>query len=578
MAKIKEVNKYLIFILLLIFCVFEYGIEKICGFTIYPDEFGYWASAARAVGYDWAEVASLGSYYSFGYSLVLTPLLKLFPDGVSAYRAAIAVNFLFMCIGQALLMDVIKRCFSQITVSRKILIAGIAVLYPPLIFFSQMTLAESFLFLLFVLCTWLFIRLLSDPRIITVVMLAAVLVYMYAVHMRTIGIVIACMITLFLWGMSRSGGRRLLLVFSGIMIITGAAFLAVKGNVISQVFTHTDAAELAINGYGSQWGKFRRAFCGKGIPFLLIGLMGKAFYLEAASFGTFFFALVWAVRETFFLFIHIKRKETCQLHDLMGCFFFLSVMGELLISTIYMYDSQAVDCLIYGRYNDFLIPMLMVFGIGAMYQSRYLFRKVLLHCAISGMMIPFLIFYINNRHMEGIRGYFAAGISYLLDEECFIPSQFLWKAWLLGCIFAILMALAVWLGRRFRNTDWALIGMIVIEILLGNRLSAQYTYRVNEVLFSDLMITETIEKEDGQGEVVYLNENQSPYIDFQQMQLGDRSIKVITEEDIDDLLFEGRFLIVDRHSRFQEGLKKKYDRQIVTSTFALYYNKSLLEE
>ena len=75
-----KADKHLLFIIFILLGIYQYGIGKICGFTMVPDEFGYWASAAENVGYDWSEVASLGSYYSFGYSFVLTPILWAFRD------------------------------------------------------------------------------------------------------------------------------------------------------------------------------------------------------------------------------------------------------------------------------------------------------------------------------------------------------------------------------------------------------------------------------------------------------------------------------------------------------------------
>ena len=82
----------LLFCIVLLTCVLMYGIGRIYGFIIYPDEFGYWASAARVLGYDWSKIASLGSYYSYGYSILLIPILFLFHNPVAAYRAAIVVN------------------------------------------------------------------------------------------------------------------------------------------------------------------------------------------------------------------------------------------------------------------------------------------------------------------------------------------------------------------------------------------------------------------------------------------------------------------------------------------------------
>ena len=58
----------------------------------YPDEFGYWASAANWIGYDWSGLTALNSYYSFGYSLLLVPVLKICSGAVMAYRTAVALN------------------------------------------------------------------------------------------------------------------------------------------------------------------------------------------------------------------------------------------------------------------------------------------------------------------------------------------------------------------------------------------------------------------------------------------------------------------------------------------------------
>ena len=52
-----------------------YGIFAIIGFSAFPDEFGYWSVAAAILGYDWSSITGLGPYYSYGYSVLLTPIL-----------------------------------------------------------------------------------------------------------------------------------------------------------------------------------------------------------------------------------------------------------------------------------------------------------------------------------------------------------------------------------------------------------------------------------------------------------------------------------------------------------------------
>ena len=76
-------NRYAVFFMLLLFCFFQFSIRKIYGFSIFPDEFSYWAYAAEAAGCDWSEVISLGSFYSYGYSILLLPIFMLCKDPIT---------------------------------------------------------------------------------------------------------------------------------------------------------------------------------------------------------------------------------------------------------------------------------------------------------------------------------------------------------------------------------------------------------------------------------------------------------------------------------------------------------------
>ena len=574
MPKIKKVNEYLVLIFLLLFCVFQYGIEKICGFTLYPDEFGYWASAADVVGYDWSEVASLGSYYSFGYSFILIPILKIFHGGVVAYRIAIAVNMCFMCIGMFLLLGLLKRIFPNISNTKRIFISGIAVMYPPWIFYMQMTLAESLLMMLYILICWLIVCLIQKPSVVTVIALAVTLIYIYAVHMRTVGIIIACLIMLIAWGLSNPSIRKQLLVFLVVLLIACFVVCVIKKNVILRVFSYADAETLSINDYGSQWSKIRRVLSLSGLIQLLIAIMGKVFYLGLASFGTFYWFLGWSVKETVWLVIKLWKKKECYIQNFLALFLLLSVIGEILISSIYMYGSVKVDCLLYGRYNEFLIPVVMVFGIAAMYRSKFLLRGWVQQGVLSGLMIPALLFYIEKNQMSGIRGYFVTGIGYLLDEANFEPTDFLIKALLLGWLFMAITAFSIWISKRIRGAAWGLGAVIALEILLGLRVSHNYTYQVNEKIYPDLIIAETIlEKGNEQDEIVYLNENTYAFVSFQQMQLPERSIRVAKEEQVENIEKMGRFLIVESDSEYIDLLKERYNRLVISTTFYLFYNE-----
>jgi len=581
MQRIKREYLYGFFVILIIICIFQYGIQKICGFTMYPDEFGYWASAAGAVGYDWTEVASLGSYYSFGYSALLTPLLKLFGDGVSVYRAAVAVNMALMCSGVLLLGSIVKILFPEMDDRIRVMAGGAAALYPAWIFYMQMTLAEALLTFLFAAAFRLFLGFAQKPGIGKGLALALVLAYMYCVHMRAIAIVIACFFTLMLLGLANPGMRRQAAAVIGAVVLAGLAVVMAKKNVILSVFSMADPETLAVNGFASQAWKIREILSPGGIWILLKEILGKVFYLGIASFGIFYWAIWWCISEAACLAGRKpgrrkskNRTGTGGVRQWAALFLLLSAAGEILVCSIYMHGSAQVDCLIYGRYNEFLMPVVIAAGIPAMLEGRDIMKKTLAFIAATGLMIPLILSVIEAEGMEGIRGYFVVGLSPLIREENFDVHAFFRDAWIFG---ALLMGLTVGIIRLIKkkeNRAWLIGILIAAEVILGLRASTHYTYKVNQIGFENLRIAEKILEDGWEGmRVVYLDEGAPEFIDFQQMQLMDVPVSVI-EGDVEtqkDRL--GDFLIADSGTAQGKALGRLYDRYVRTSTFVLYYNQ-----
>ena len=81
--KIKK-QKNLILYLLFSFIIFLFRIWYIREsnvLAIRNDEYGYWTHAALFSGHDWSDVfAGHMNWYSYGYSLILTPLFWISHD------------------------------------------------------------------------------------------------------------------------------------------------------------------------------------------------------------------------------------------------------------------------------------------------------------------------------------------------------------------------------------------------------------------------------------------------------------------------------------------------------------------
>ena len=576
-----KINIYLIFIILIIFGIFQYGINKILGFTLVPDEFGYWSSAAKAVGYDWSAVASLGSYYSFGYSFILVPVLKIFQDGVAAYRAAITINMLLMCAAVFLMLGIIKKIFPETDEIKRILVSGIAVLYPSWIFYMQMTMTEALLIFLFVLTAYLFISLVQKIQIATALMLALSLVYLYCVHMRTVGILIACAITLALWMLMERPKLKKVLVFWGALFLFGALAVWLKQNTITEVFSNAEAEVLNGNDYGGQWGKIQQIFTIQGSLQFIKETAAKIFYLGLASFGVFYWGIGFTVKESFSLIRKSIKRKKGSVTEWTALFLLLSAVGEILISSIYMYQSKAIDALIYGRYDEFVVPVFLLIGLIEMSKSRRLFRITAVFGGVSGMLVPMLLNMIKQGNMEGLRGYMIPGVSYLLQEDKLNVSLFFRNTWMLAFGMMLMTAFLVWLSRKKRSTVWILAGILVIEIFAGLQISHHYIYPVNDSNFMDICIAEEIEnKIVPESRVAYLDENKPEYIDFIQMQLGKTSIEIISEEEL--IMEDGRitwpeydeklFLIAYFDTQYVDELDKLFNKCVKANTFYLYYN------
>ena len=570
---IRNINLQSLLIVLIIICIFEYGIQKICGFTMYPDEFGYWASAASVIGYDWSETASLGSYYSFGYSLILVPILTIISDGVMAYRAAIFINMLLMCIGVFFFGKIIEKIFPETTTGIKILVSGAAVLYPSWIFYMQMTMTEAVLMFVFSLDIYLFYRFMEKQKASTAIVLAASLIFGYCVHMRTVGVVIAGVLVCLCRLISKKGNKKTFFIWFGVLVLLFGITLHLKNRTAATVFSFAEEDTLAVNDYGSQWAKLVGILTLTGMKKFVCGIVGKLYYLGMASFGTFYWAFAWCIKESMQLIRQMVKKENVQPRQWLALFLFLAVTGQVLISSIYMYDADVIDCLVYGRYNELLVPVMMLIGIVIMSKTRFLIRMTMLMGASLGSITALLLHVIDQENMSGIRGYHVAGISYLLQGSNQDVSVYFWRTWLLGFGLILLVCAVVWLGSRRASTWWLYAGILVIEIAAGLQISDHYTYQVNYTNYDNLMIAEVLQEKRGEDiNILYLNEDHLPFVDFLQMQIPEKTIHVITEDRLSSFEDRNYIVITDVETEQDEELKELFDRKIRTNVFCLYYN------
>ena len=187
---------YFILPSLIIAGIYAYSVHFLYGFSLFPDEFGYWSSAAAAIGYDWSEVTSLGYYYSFGYALILIPILKIFGGGVAAYRVAILINAILGLGSLRLLYGLLIGLFPDKRREQMAVCSVIGVLYPVWIYYMHLTMVEAVLAFTYILVCYLAMRYMERPGYARLMPLLIAITYLYYLHMRTVAVFAAGIIIL----------------------------------------------------------------------------------------------------------------------------------------------------------------------------------------------------------------------------------------------------------------------------------------------------------------------------------------------------------------------------------------------
>lgn len=583
---------------------FGSGLARIYGFTLFPDEFGYWSSAAAAAGYDWSGVTAHGSYYSFGYALILTPILTACRQALWAYRIALIVNTLLLAAVFVLLQGIVGKLIPHSVPAQRVLSAGIAVCYPVWLLYRNMTMVEVLLAFCFVLLCFLILCYLESPSFGRFIAAGLSAVYMDTVHLRSLPVLcacIGCMTVVWLGGMKsrrmefcrfgndpdraetramphmvqkrlRWRGLACALAVVGVLVLAAAY---IKGWTQAAVYGKADSAMLAVNDYGGQIARVKSLFSWGGILEFAVSLTGKLYYLSAASFGL-FFAGIW------FFCKKITEKSAGIRDRMFSLFFLLSAAGEILVCAVYTKGYGRIDGLCYGRYDELILPVLMAVGCFAVTQMRHPLRYAAAVICGGVPVTAMLEALIQSKGLTDMNGgYFISGLSYLAGYVSAEPEDYFWKAYALAAVLTLLLTAVLLLARRKKEYLWLLLVWIGVETLLGMSLSEQMVYSQSRVRYRDMRMVSalkelsgengTAEEERGRRIVCYGGDDAGSYAAVVQFELRDETICFFSPEETDMLTESDLVMACEKEDR--NVLAERYSEHEVYGIFHLYYNE-----
>ena len=590
-------NIMLVMGMVIAFSLCMYCIMGVCGFSLFPDEFGYWAPAAAILGYDWSQIASVGSYYSYGYSILLVPILFLFKGTIQTIHAAIILNLIMQCVSIPLIYSILTFLYPSEHKNSRQIAAAIAVLYPAWVYYSQTTMSESLLCFLFILSTFLFMQFIKKPGVLRGFFLAIVLMYCYLVHMRCIGIIAAGILTVIIWSVTRRKhrkriGKKVWLLLLVIIALFVASF-TIKEIVTSKIYSDAPDFVLGWNSYASVPERLLRIITGGGLVVLFKDLAGKLLYSELATYGIGFFGIYSLVAGIF----GNKRERKCQNpyderadHTIevktLRIFILLASVAQFMVALIYLNgassaENNRLDIFLHGRYHDFVLPLLIGIGLLEMMSTKKMLIKAVCNYAVI------IVCYFIARGViidkadtfNNVIGHFMIGISYPLKH---LPNGeltlYLLVELILGTCTIFGVILLVGLYKKYGNIAF-MIPIIVLQIVFSIHSFNYYIMPQQAYIYGDILLGSQLKEVREQypdRQIVHVFDGDREYIDLVQFEDRDAKIDVINREfepaDITPYINGDTILILSPYAPELEMAKEYYDNYWMIGHLILLYN------
>lgn len=559
----KNIFVILFIFLMAAFCA--YNVIGSYGFVILSDEFGYWVYAAKLAGYDWSDIASLGSYYSYGYSALLFPIFVLCKNGIWAYRFAIGLNFLMLMAIFFMLKSLADKLFTGVTKDTLALLTIIAVIYPPLLIYSKTTMAESTLAFMYVVICALLYKYFENNRWQTLILLVAANIYIYFVHMRTVGVLISGMLVIAMYSFAKNKNHFwILVIVSAVLLLIG---ISIKTWIGGHIYAAADKEVFDGNNYAGQIGKLEYIFTPEGFKDFIISIAGKVLYLGAASFGMAYWGFAYVIRQIFRKEAFGKADKKYYLYLFIG----LSAVAETLICSIATVRPWRVDGLVYGRYHEFLMPVLMLIGIYAAWTSRKIIIVTLTIIASELPMLCLIIYSLIKNNLTGFQNCMMIGMSYASGGNPFDPKTFYFRAYLLGAALTLTAAAIIICARRNKNMSFLLAAVILIEMALSVRANNVCISSSELGAFRDMRIAERIEAicQENERRIIYIDDGESVTICILQFMMRDKDIIICQKEDE---LRPDDIVLLDYKNSYADELEDDYEQTFTYGHFTLCYN------
>lgn len=388
----KHSNYYLDFIFILVISyVSLQHIGKLNNIIIVDDQLGYWGIAAKIAGYDWSDMVSTTSYYGFGYPLLLVPLLKLGLEPDTIYHFSIILNAFLLILSYVFARISIRKIFDSMKTVLQSIICFLTIMYGNNIVQSNTAWTETLLYMLFWLSFYLVILIGENITPYRMAVLTCICMYMYAVHQRSLGVIMALGIILAIKIFGEHDIKKyikIIITIGCVVVILSVVLMYIKHYLINNLWSSVDADVLSINDYSGQFGKIKGLIKAENLYGFFRSICGKIFYLLVATLFSGVLGFIYCTKQ--FWEGIVQGNSTKKDNRIVYIYCVLTVLAEMTLTAINMYrEPSRIDVLVYGRYMEFVFGPLMMFGLAYLLQNNSIDK--LICCFMLGLLLCTII-------------------------------------------------------------------------------------------------------------------------------------------------------------------------------------------
>lgn len=522
------------------------------------DEFGYWSIGANIAGKDWSNLASQAPYYSYGYSFLLAPLFLIFHNAEVMYKAAILMN-MAMLVGIFLLaFRLAKKINQDIDERLLLLISFVITLYPSNIVQVHVAWTEIYLCFLYWIIGNLVYDVIEEDKLWQVISLAVLSIYSYMIHQRALGILAAVVLVILVLKVCQRINWKHFFIFFAILVLGVALQGLIKEHFLSSIFQNNDL--VANNDYSGQVGKFVLLFSKDGIIYFIQSVLGKAYYLGVSTFLLIYWGVGTSIKGCFIGLIKwIKTKVSPDQEELFLFFAVCSFAATFMITAIFTLAPGRIDTLIYGRYNEFSIGIILMIGIVAFWRSEIRVRLqgiCFLILCVCAQVTDTALRALDNASFAMINSIGVSGFFYNNEN----PANTAYIGVVFTAVISVLLIFILGqkekrgvrkLGLLLIAVCWFIIGQNVVENLL--------VFMQDDQSKNITSLTDSIKQENSQAPIYYLksNDNKDVNVEYFQFLLPDTVVYSINYDDLSKFELEDEsyllFLNTDKNIHKMQG-------------------------